>query len=804
MATNRGQGSFGVRRAEDVLQYLKNTCRKPLAETSFMEIGCADGYLLHRLQEMGAKEVMGCEPGPMALEGQKKFGIPMMNDFYAPELFTQKFDVIFSYGLLEHIQNPLPFVRSMLKNVGDQGVIFMGVPNCEPKLQMGDINFLGHQHENYFTAGSIANLLRRAGLSEVNTAIGQNGAMIYAWGRKTGYNELLTEYSDEKLFYAFCAKVQKALAGLQRRVDALQQQGKTWGLYGGGQYLVGVLQHSLQPRFFNGDVARHGMYYPGYTNLIEPPQNLQTNPVDELWIVPVDYDEEIQKFIEKESLFSDKATLFSLKQFLLSLEGQDKNKMMNNGLVNNRLNKKENEMGGRGGVELDLFSLINKEQNNEEQNVERVGEEMYEFMKLLYPLCRSITGNGVRETLQLIQEKILLKIVEVPSGTAVFDWVVPKEWNITEAYVANSRGERVIDFKTSNLQVLNYSIPVREKVNLAELKQHLFTLPEYPDWIPYLTSYYKEAWGFCITQKQFDAFPEDEYEVVINSSLTEGSMTYGELYIPGQTEEEVLLSTYICHPSMCNDNLSGVVLTTFLAKMLLRAKLHYSYRFLFIPETIGAITWLSENKEKAKNIKHGLVLTCVGDQGNMTYKRSREGGAIIDKVVEKILSDAGKPHLILDFWPSGSDERQYCSPGFDLPVGSLMRTPYGKYPEYHTSADNLYFVQPQFLAESFQRYGEVLFTLEKNKIFQSTSPYGEPQLGKRGLYSLLGSQKSSQKNKDVNKMALLWVLNLCDGKHSLLDIATRSGMTFMQIAWAVEVLVDHQLLREVNYNSSCD
>lgn len=424
---------------------------------------------------------------------------------------------------------------------------------------------------------------------------------------------------------------------------------------------------------------------------------------------------------------------------------------------------------------------------------DKVGQEMYELMKNLYPICRSITGDGVRETLNMIKEHIPIEIHEVPTGTKVFDWTVPKEWNIKDAYVKNSKGVKIIDFKRSNLHVLNYSIPVNKKVSLEELKEHLFTLPDYPDWIPYLTSYYKENWGFCLAHKQYEQLEEDTYEVVIDSTLEDGHLTYGELYLKGESEEEVLLTCYVCHPSLCNDNLSGIVLLTFLAKHLKDAVLRYSYRFLFIPETIGAITWLCINEDKISRIRHGLVVTCVGDPGKLTYKKSRQDNAIIDRLVEKVLLDSGDPYKIIDFFPSGSDERQFCSPGFNLPVGSLMRTPYGRFPEYHTSADNLDFVVPECLTDSLEKYMKVIYILEHNGTYLNLNPKCEPQLGRRGLYKMIGGQKGV----GINELAMFWVLNLSDGTNSLLDISIRSGMNFDQIKNATDALLEKGLLQRV-------
>lgn len=426
--------------------------------------------------------------------------------------------------------------------------------------------------------------------------------------------------------------------------------------------------------------------------------------------------------------------------------------------------------------------------------IQFMGEEMYSLMKRLYPICRSITGNGVRETLDIIKEQIPLEIQEINTGKKVFDWTIPKEWNIKDAYVKNSRGEKVIDFQNSNLHILNYSVPIHKKIPLQELQKHLFTLPDFPDRIPYLTTYYNEQWGFCISHNQYEQLKDDVYEVFIDSRLTDGTLTFGELYLRGQMKEEVLLTCYVCHPSLCNDNLSGVVLLTILAKYLRNMSLKYSYRFLFIPETIGSIAWLSLNEDKTGRIKHGLVATCVGDSGKSTYKRSRIGDAFIDRAVEKVLCDSGQLYEIVDFFPTGSDERQFCSSGFNLPVGSLMRTPYGRFSEYHTSADNLDFVKAENLANSLEKYMDVISVIENNVVYLNKNTKCEVQLGKRGLYNTTGGRKQGE----IQTIALFWVLNFSDGKNSLLDIALRSGLSFREIKAAADALFQKNLLERID------
>jgi len=424
-------------------------------------------------------------------------------------------------------------------------------------------------------------------------------------------------------------------------------------------------------------------------------------------------------------------------------------------------------------------------------DIGEVGRDMYRFISEVFPICRSITGNGIRKTLNIIKNHIPLTVSEIPTGTQVFDWIVPKEWNIKEAYIKNSKHETIIDFRENNLHILSYSVPVKKKVSLRELKDHLFTLPEYPEWIPYRTSYYKENWGFCVSHNQFTNLMEDDYEVMIDSSLEDGYLTYGEYFIEGEKADEILISCHICHPSLCNDNLSGIALVVFLAKCLRRQPLKYSYRFLFIPGTIGAITWLCLNEPNVSKIKHGLVAACLGDSGEFTYKKSRQGNAEIDRAVMNALRNSENNYKIVDFTPFGYDERQYCSPGFNLPVGCLMRTPHGQYPQYHTSADNLNFVQSEHLGESFSLYLSILSILENNRKYLNQNPKCEPQLGKRGLYQAIGGQK----HEKSRELAILWALNLSDGGNTLLDISDRSGLKFDLIKDVTDILDKQGLLK---------
>ncbi|MEV4473432.1 DUF4910 domain-containing protein [Nonomuraea sp. NPDC049504] len=419
------------------------------------------------------------------------------------------------------------------------------------------------------------------------------------------------------------------------------------------------------------------------------------------------------------------------------------------------------------------------------------GEEMHALVRRLYPLCRSITGDGLRRTLEIIGESAPLRLTEVPTGTKVLDWTIPREWNIRDASIKDPSGARVVDFQESNLHVVGYSVPVHATLTLDELRGHLHTLPDQPHLVPYRTSYYAETWGFCLSQDTLDTMGEGPYEVRIDATLADGHLTYGEHVVPGESAQEVLISCHVCHPSLANDNLAGVAVAVALARRLAELpERRYTYRFVFAPGTIGAITWLARNRERTGLISHGLTLACAGDPGRLTYKRSRRGDAEIDQVLAYVLKD--RPHTLLDFAPYGYDERQYGSPGFNLPVGSLTRSTYGSYPEYHTSGDDPDLVRPEAMEDTLETLWAAVQVLEGNRRYQNLSPYGEPQLGARGLYGSLGGRSDTKEAQ----LAMLWVLNLSDTEHSLLDIARRSTMPFAALADAARSLQNAGLLKE--------
>ncbi|HZF25863.1 MAG TPA: DUF4910 domain-containing protein [Steroidobacteraceae bacterium] len=422
------------------------------------------------------------------------------------------------------------------------------------------------------------------------------------------------------------------------------------------------------------------------------------------------------------------------------------------------------------------------------EGVTSAGRSLYEFAARLYPICRSITGRGVRETLALIRARVPLVVHEVPSGTRVFDWEIPPEWNVEDAAVIDADGRRVVDFQAHNLHLVGYSEPVQTSLSLEELSARLHVLPEHPDWIPYRTSYYHRSWGFCMRARDRAALRAGRYRIEVKSSLAPGSLTYGELVIAGRTRDEVLFFTHVCHPSLANDNTSGMAVMTALAEWIASEPRRFTYRFVFAPGTIGSLAWLKRNETRLARVRHGLVLALLGDPGSLTYKRSRREVTEIDAIVPYVLAGLG---AAIPFSPYGYDERQLCSPGFDLPVGRLTRSVNGGYAQYHTSADDLTLIRPDCLAQSLEVCQHVVEVIEGNRRYLNLKPKGEPRLGARGLYGPLGGQGPAEREQ-----ALLWILNQSDGAHSLLDIARKSGLAFSVIREAASALETVGLLRE--------
>jgi aminopeptidase-like protein len=408
----------------------------------------------------------------------------------------------------------------------------------------------------------------------------------------------------------------------------------------------------------------------------------------------------------------------------------------------------------------------------------------------LFAIRRSLTGPGVRETLAVIRERVPIVVHEVPTGMPVLDWTVPREWTLREAWVETLDGRRVIDVADHPLHVVGYSIPFDGIVEREELLRHLHGIPEHPDWIPYRTAYYRDAWGFCAAQRVIDGLRDARYRVRIDADLADGSLSYGEWVLPGESTDEVLLTTHVCHPGMANDNVSGMAVLADVAAWLARAPRRLTYRVLFLPGTMGSITWLGQHRSSLPPIRHGITLAGIGDAGDHAWKRTEAEDAPVDRAVEVALRDAGRPFSTRPFSPWGYDERQFSSPGFRLPVGLLSRTPHGTYPEYHTSADDLSFIAPARLAESATLVRSIIGILEADRVVTSLATYGEPQLGRRGLYAPIGGATG----RAPDQLALLWVLNQADGRRSLVDVALRSGLPFAAIAEAADRLTAAGLL----------
>jgi len=427
-----------------------------------------------------------------------------------------------------------------------------------------------------------------------------------------------------------------------------------------------------------------------------------------------------------------------------------------------------------------------------------LGDELYAFATELYPICRSITGHGVRQTLRLIDKRIPIKVTEVPSGSRVFDWQVPEEWNIEAATLTNPEGKVIVDFADHNLHVVSYSEPVDLTLSLAELRPRLHVARN-PDWIPYRTSYYKRTWGLCVRESALQTWREGAYRVRVASHLGRGALTYGECVIPGSSREEVLFFTHVCHPSLANDNTSGIAVAVELAKWLASAPRRLTYRFVFAPGTIGSLCWLKRRERELTRVKHGLVLGLLGDPAPLTYKRSRRGNARIDQIAEFALSTLEPGLRTIPFEPYGYDERQLCSPGFNLPVGRLTRSVNDGYPEYHSSADDLSLISAAQLDASLSACQRICEIIEEDRTYVNLSPKGEPRLGKRGLYGSVGGNSPAEREH-----AMLWVLNQSDGEHSILDIARTSGRSFDLLAQAATDLSSAGLLEEKSGPSKRD
>ena len=427
-----------------------------------------------------------------------------------------------------------------------------------------------------------------------------------------------------------------------------------------------------------------------------------------------------------------------------------------------------------------------------------LGAEMFALASELYPICRSLAGEGVRQTLSIVNREIGLTCTEVPTATPLFDWTAPREWRLREAWVEDQYGRRIIDAAAHNLHVVNGSVPVRATLTRDELLPHLYSLPGQPDLIPYRTSYWSAQWGFCLRHADLERLGQGPFEVYIDAEHRDGAMSYGEHLVQGRSKREILLATHICHPSLANDNCSGIAVLCGLARTLQARGTQLSYRFLFAPAIVGALAWLTQHRTRLPEVAGGIVVSCLGDAGGPTYKLSRRGDGAMDRAMQQVLRHAGDGARVEDFSPYGYDERQYCAPGFDLPVGLFQRSKYASFSQYHTSADNLDFIRPEHLASSHDFLLEAIEMLEGDWTPINLAPFGEPQLGRRGLYPATGGPSA-----EAETMALLWVLNLADGHHSLLEMAERSGLRFRILAAAAEKLREAGLLADAMASTAC-
>lgn len=421
-----------------------------------------------------------------------------------------------------------------------------------------------------------------------------------------------------------------------------------------------------------------------------------------------------------------------------------------------------------------------------------VAQEAHALMRTLFPICRSITGDGVRATLDRVAAWAPLERHEVPSGTPVYDWAVPPEWNVRDAWIADAAtGKRLVDFRAHNLHLVGYSIPVRAQLSRAGLEPHLHSLLEHPDRIPYRTSYYRETWGFCIRHADRMTLGEGPFDVVVDSTLAPGHLSYGECVVPGETAGEALIYTHVCHPSLANDNLSGIAIAAALARALRDERPRLTWRFVFAPGTIGSLTWLSRNESRLPQLEAGVVMGLLGDPAALAYKPSRRGNTLVDRVARLVVPAHGGREV--EYEPYGYDERQFCSPGFDLPVGRLTRSPNGAFDEYHTSADDLDFVKPMQLAGSIRALAEMIGAIDANSRWRNLSPKGEPQLGRRGLYRTTGGT-----GPGPFEHAIFWLLNQSDGERDLVDVATRARLPFAVIDEAARALAAAGLLARID------
>ncbi len=761
-----------VRHARDAALRLIET-RRLGPRSLVLEIASNDGYFLKNFVQAGIP-VLGVDPARNIAEVATRAGVRTIPEFFSAELANtlvaqgHRADVILANNVMAHvpdINGVLTGIRTLLKA---DGVFVMETPYVCDLIDHLEFDTIYHEHLFYYSLMSLETLFEANGLKVVDveripthggslrvSAMRREHAVPSDSVRELGEEERRWGVGSPERYMEFADRVMTLRDDLFKLVHRLKSEGNTLVAYGAaakGTTLlnyVGIGRECLD-LVVDRSTHKQGRMMPGVRLPIRAPEYSARDHA------------RVRAAAHVEHGRRDSAAAAGVPQALRQVHHS-------------------------GAVAANCVMSVSV---TAAESVGRTGRLMHDLLSELYPICRSITGDGVRDTLGVIGRHIPLRVHEVPTGTKVLDWTIPNEWNIRDAWLKDPAGRTIVSFRDSNLHVVSYSAPVHRRLSLAELRPHLFSMPSKPDWIPYRTSYYEETWGFCLPHREVLDLIDGEYEAYIDSTLAPGSLTYGEFVAAGADPHEVLIACHTCHPSMANDSLSGVVLATFLADALSRRSLRYSYRVIFAPGTIGALTWLAQNHDAARRVAHGLVVTCVGDPGPFTYKRTRRGNAEIDRAVLQVLREHAAPHSVVDFTPYGGDERQFCSPGYNLAVGSLMRSPYWQFPEYHSSADALDVVTAEALEESLDMYLRVIDVLEGNQRYRNLQPFGEPQLGRRGLFRSLSGTIDARSRE----FALLWVLNQSDGQHSLLDIAERSGLSFATVRDAAELLRQHALL----------
>lgn len=769
-----------------------------------VEIASNDGYLLQHFQAAGIP-VLGIEPAAnVAKVAVESLGIPTVVEFFGSSLaqsLTQQgvnADLIVGNNVLAHVPDLRDFITGLRTLLKPSGVMTFEFPHLLRLIQLHQFDTIYHEHFSYFSLLAVRHVFAHFKLTifDVEQLPSHGGSLRIFVRHEANPDERLlistrvADLCNEEIaagldrmdtYLQFNETVRATKRRLLQFLLQARESGKSVVAYGAAAKGVTLANYcGIRPDLIDYvvDKSPHKQfhYMPGVRIPIFPPEQIDRTHPDYVLILPWNLRREIVQEMQHVAGWGG-AFVTPIPEVEI--------------ITPTPSNPPPPTVAS-------LASSLPSQTEASSDSPPTPGERMHALASELFPICRSITGDGVRQTLQRLQEEIPLTVHEVPTGTEVFDWQIPKEWNIREAWIKDPHGKEVVNFQDHNLHVVGYSQAVEATLPLADLKPRLHSLPDQPTAIPYRTHYYSDHWGFCLPHETLESLRDGNYQVKIDASLQPGHLSYGEWFLPGDTDEEVLISCHICHPSLANDNLSGIAVATALAKWLASAPRRLSHRFVFIPGTIGSITWLAAHQHAIHRIQHGLVLTCAGDSGRITYKKSRHGSATIDRAVQHVLTTSGDEHCVIDFHPYGYDERQYNSPGINLPVGCLMRSPNGTFPEYHTSHDNLQFIHPNALEDTWNKARETLEILDGNRTFLNLKPMCEPRLEKYGLYRSHGGHRN---HDDFDEVAMLWVLNLTDGNHDLLSIAEHAAMKFSRIHQAAHALSQSGLLRELHADS---